>query len=284
MDMTSYFLGRNAAGNSSSGADFNIVEPATDKTFEDTDIYNANGMNVVINGILEMIDEIEPTLSDLVAESISDCERTYNKTKYIDINSGENLYPDAKAVYEYGQRIAQSRQEILVSGENIKTINGQSVLGKGDIPIGDGGSGEIWEHICDIEFVTDEEVTVVKQDLGAEYRKLLLYVNKDSAGGLTSGGGDSYDLSIKSGVSEIARVINSANKGWVVHTFIIEWIPGASKVISRHTCNSNTAGTDYACNWSKPITELSFHTDGTLTSGTICTFGNFTMNVYGVRV
>ena len=142
---------------------------------------------------------------------------------------------------------------------------------------------EEWEHICDIEFVTDEEVTVVKQDLGAEYRKLLLYVNKNSEGGLTSGGSDSYELSIKSGVFEIARVINSSNKGWVVHTFIIEWIPGASKVISRHTCNSITGGTDYAREWSKPITELSFHTDGTHTNGTVFTFGNFTMNIYGVR-
>lgn len=33
-----------------------------------------------------------------------------------------------------------SRQEKLVSGENIKTINGQSVLGSGDIPISGGGS------------------------------------------------------------------------------------------------------------------------------------------------
>ena len=33
-----------------------------------------------------------------------------------------------------------TRQEKLVSGENIKTINGQSVLGSGDIPISGGGS------------------------------------------------------------------------------------------------------------------------------------------------
>lgn len=33
-----------------------------------------------------------------------------------------------------------SRQEKLVSGENIKTINGQSVLGSGDIPISGGGT------------------------------------------------------------------------------------------------------------------------------------------------
>lgn len=35
-----------------------------------------------------------------------------------------------------------TRQEKLVSGENIKTINGQSVLGSGDIPISGGGTSE----------------------------------------------------------------------------------------------------------------------------------------------
>lgn len=36
-----------------------------------------------------------------------------------------------------------SRQEKLVSGENIKTINGQSVLGSGDIPISGGGTIDV---------------------------------------------------------------------------------------------------------------------------------------------
>ena len=143
---------------------------------------------------------------------------------------------------------------------------------------------EEWEHICDIEFVTDEEVTVVKQDLGAEYRKLLLYVNKNSAGGLTSGGGDSYQLSIRSGVQEISRVLNSANKEWAIHTFQIEWIQNASKFISEHSCNQNAINTCFAGHRTTPFSELSFHTDGVHTDGAIFTFGNFTMNVYGVRI
>lgn len=36
-----------------------------------------------------------------------------------------------------------SKQDKLVSGQNIKTINGQSVLGSGDIPIGGGGSAGV---------------------------------------------------------------------------------------------------------------------------------------------
>lgn len=36
-----------------------------------------------------------------------------------------------------------SKQDKLVSGQNIKTINGQSVLGSGDIPVGGGGSAGV---------------------------------------------------------------------------------------------------------------------------------------------
>lgn len=315
MDMTSYFLGRN----SSSGADFNIVEPATDETFEDTDIYNANGMNVVINGILEMIDGIMPTLSDLVAESISDCERTYNKTKYIDINSGENLYPNAKAVYNYGQQIAQSRQEILKSGENIKTINGQSILGKGDISISGGSSINVsgaavgqtikvssvnengvptawetadfpagsdkWEHICDISVKQEDELTKITQDLGGSFKKLLIYINKNSNDGLVTATGDSYSLSIRDKTNrDIARMIHTNDSGWTIHTFIIEWIEEISKLLSCHSPNNNKTPSTYALDYSIPLTYLSFQTDGTKSDGTVCIFRTFTINIYGVRI
>lgn len=35
--------------------------------------------------------------------------------------------------------VVNKKQDKLVSGQNIKTINGQSVLGSGDIPVGGGG-------------------------------------------------------------------------------------------------------------------------------------------------
>ena len=184
MDMTAYFMGRLAETSiPPGGLNFNVVEPATDETFEDTDIYNANGMNVVINGILEMIDGIMPTLSDLINESISDCERSSNKTNYIGIDSGENQYPNAKAVYNYGQQIAQSRQEILKSGENIKTINGKSILGSGNLDIeGGSSSGEEWVEL--LNTATEAETAYV--DLVApddkKFKKIHILMSTGDAG------------------------------------------------------------------------------------------------------
>ena len=39
--------------------------------------------------------------------------------------------------------VVNKKQDKLVSGQNIKTINGQSVLGSGDIPVGGGGSAGV---------------------------------------------------------------------------------------------------------------------------------------------
>lgn len=45
-----------------------------------------------------------------------------------------------KAAYDH----ASSKQDALVSGTNIKTINGESILGSGDITVGGGGGGNFF--------------------------------------------------------------------------------------------------------------------------------------------
>lgn len=61
----------------------------------------------------------------------------YNKVKF-------NLNPNATTAKEYtiatNEDLAK-KQPTLVSGTNIKTINGQSILGEGDLEISSGGSG-----------------------------------------------------------------------------------------------------------------------------------------------
>ncbi len=61
----------------------------------------------------------------------------YNKVKF-------KLDPTATTAKEYTiatNEDLDKKQPLLVSGENIKTINGQSILGSGDLEISGGGSG-----------------------------------------------------------------------------------------------------------------------------------------------
>lgn len=59
-------------------------------------------------------------------------------------------------------------QDVLVSGENIKTINGESVLGSGDISIS--GTGGSWDSISNKPFSSIDTSTLKVQND-------ILYVN-----------------------------------------------------------------------------------------------------------
>lgn len=56
-------------------------------------------------------------------------------------SNSDTLYPSQKAVKTY----ADTKQEALVSGTNIKTINGNSLLGSGNLTISGGGGGDSYE-------------------------------------------------------------------------------------------------------------------------------------------
>lgn len=52
----------------------------------------------------------------------------------------------------YPNLALEQKQDILISGENIKTINGQSILGSGDITISDGGNnGDLSNYVTKTE-------------------------------------------------------------------------------------------------------------------------------------
>ena len=61
----------------------------------------------------------------------SNSEKKSNKVTSLSASSTDTQYPSAKVVYDE----LQTKQENLVSGTNIKTINGTSVLGAGNIAI-----------------------------------------------------------------------------------------------------------------------------------------------------
>lgn len=47
------------------------------------------------------------------------------------------------------EELEKSKQDLLVSGENIKTINGSSILGKGDLVISGGSSSGSYSDLTD---------------------------------------------------------------------------------------------------------------------------------------
>lgn len=68
----------------------------------------------------------------------TELDNYYNKTEV-----------DGKLADKADTSALNNKQDTLVSGINIKTVNGQSLLGNGDLPISGGGS---------IEFATEEEI------------------------------------------------------------------------------------------------------------------------------
>ena len=64
------------------------------------------------------------------------------KIEPIKNKKGEVIHPitDTQAVEGLAEELAY-KQETLVSGENIKKINGESILGNGNLIIGGGGGG-----------------------------------------------------------------------------------------------------------------------------------------------
>lgn len=67
-------------------------------------------------------------------------EDSTNKVTSISSSSTDTQYPSAKCVYNaIGNHHDSTKQDTLVSGTNIKTINNQSILGSGNITISGGG-------------------------------------------------------------------------------------------------------------------------------------------------
>ena len=87
---------------------------------------------------------VEADITDLdkytqleVNNFLADKENLSNKKTDVDANKTSNIfYASVKAIYDWGVGLFQP---ILISGTNIKTINGNSLLGAGDLIVAGGG-------------------------------------------------------------------------------------------------------------------------------------------------
>lgn len=113
--------------------------------------YNKDEIDYILKGYLKEIPDEYVTQDELVTELMS----------YV-----TNSYLDEKMAY---------KQDDLVSGENIKTINGESILGEGDIVIQGGGSVDMDGYL------RQETLTQEEYDALATVEEDVLYVIEDAA-------------------------------------------------------------------------------------------------------
>lgn len=100
----------------------------------------------------EHTEEIEPQGDKIYIDLSTDKEYRWGGTKYAQISESlalgetpETAYAGSKGKQnaEDIERLKTGKQATLVSGENIKTLNGKSILGSGDIEISGGGGGAL---------------------------------------------------------------------------------------------------------------------------------------------
>lgn len=132
-----------------------------------------------------------------VKNDVAGRENRANKLDTISPNVESRFFPTVKAVYEYGQKISNSKQDFLVSGENIKTINGQSILGEGDITIEgvetDGESSDVSGLRAELKTSIGE--TTYNKDITNTLQKIEgQYYNKDNGNLTTYTGAECTEL------------------------------------------------------------------------------------------
>ena len=69
-------------------------------------------------------------------------ENVSNKSTSTSLGTSDTLYPSQNAVKSYVDTGLSGKQNTLVSGTNIKTVNGNTLLGSGDLTVG-GGSAKV---------------------------------------------------------------------------------------------------------------------------------------------
>lgn len=96
---------------------------------------------------VQRTDLLNLSFNDIQGSPITEDES--GELNFVDESSNVGLKVNNEGIYVKdviaGEHVLSQKQNALVDGETIKTINGQSILGEGNIEIGIGGSGKIYE-------------------------------------------------------------------------------------------------------------------------------------------
>ena len=138
--------------------------------FDPTQYYTKSQTDAAITAATEdMATEADITAS--TASETARTENTYAKISALDAKLDTSAYTSYTASTEGKEEVIASaltslhdtKQDNLVSGENIKTINNQSLLGSGNITIQGGGGGSV------VELTKAEYDALVNPDSGTTY-------------------------------------------------------------------------------------------------------------------
>ena len=139
--------------------------------FDPTQYYTKSQTDAAITAATEdMATEADITAS--TASETARTENTYAKISALDAKLDTSAYTSYTASTEGKEEVIASaltslhdtKQDNLVSGENIKTINNQSILGSGNITIQGGGGGS---NV--VELTQQEYNALVNPDSGTTY-------------------------------------------------------------------------------------------------------------------
>lgn len=149
----------------------------------------------------EHTEEIEPQGDMIYIDLVTDKEYRWGGTIFAPISESLALGETASTAYagskgkqnaEDIERLKTGKQDTLVSGENLKTLNGESILGAGDIKIsGGGGAGLIPITWAELVALRDAGGLTV----GAEYRITDFITTTKTRDTLSAG--HQYDIIVK---------------------------------------------------------------------------------------
>lgn len=127
-------------------------------------------------------DVISATDSQAVTDHLNDKEQHVTAAEKAEWSGKQNTLSAGENIVIANDRISadlSSKQDVLVSGTTIKTLNGESLLGSGNIEIS-GGSADYYDRSATVSFDETDYFSVKDKSIVKQGRTVFFHVNLES--------------------------------------------------------------------------------------------------------